>query len=90
MTTKTRGWPPARRKAQAQRIRAQKPWLHATGPRTEAGKARTARNAYRHGFRSADYRHLCALLRSQKNFIKQVRKHGYTPFSLKTENSLDQ
>lgn len=70
----TRGWPPERRKAQAARIRRQKPWLKSTGPRTRAGKARVARNAYKHGFRSRDYRTLCALLRWQAQFVKRVKQ----------------
>jgi hypothetical protein len=39
-------WPLERRRKQAAIIRKTKPWLWSTGPRTAAGKARVARNAY--------------------------------------------
>jgi hypothetical protein len=34
-------------------IRSWKPWEHAKGPRTEAGKAKASGNALKHGMRSA-------------------------------------
>ena len=58
----TRGWPPARRKAQAANARKTKPWQHATGPRTEAGKDRSSLNSTKHGRNSAAARDLRALL----------------------------
>ena len=54
-------WSPERRAKQAELIRASKPWLKSTGPRTEEGKARCAANALKHGFRS-------------RAFIEQVRQ----------------
>ncbi len=45
-------WSPERRAKQAELIRSAKPWLKSTGPRTDAGKARCAANALKHGFRS--------------------------------------
>ncbi|GEM_PF-870571 len=68
----TRGWPPKRRREQAERIRRQKPWLRATGPRTVAGKARVSRNAYKHGFRSPAYKEICRLMRWQRDYVKAV------------------
>ena len=49
------GWSPERRAKQAELIRSNKPWLKSTGPRTAGGKARTASNALKHGFRSRAY-----------------------------------
>ncbi len=64
-----KGWPPARRKAQAERIRAAKPWLRSTGPRTAAGKARSRLNALRHCHRSAAMRRLRRVMKMQRAFI---------------------
>lgn len=41
------GWTPERRARQAALIRTWKPWEKSTGPRTDEGKARTARNGYK-------------------------------------------
>src|SRR5262249_1865814 len=49
----TKGWSPERRAQQAARARALKPWLHTTGPKTDAGKARSSQNALKHGQRTA-------------------------------------
>jgi hypothetical protein len=38
-------WSPETRAAQAARIRARRPWLRSTGPRTVEGKRRSSRNA---------------------------------------------
>ncbi len=46
-----RRWTPEQRKRQAELIRRWRPWLHATGPRTEAGKQVVARHADRGGQR---------------------------------------
>jgi hypothetical protein len=47
-----KGWTPERRARQAARIRNWQPWRRSTGPQTEAGKARAAQNALKHGNRS--------------------------------------
>ena len=41
----TKGWTEERRRKQAEAIKKWKPWEKSTGPRTEAGKARTRLNA---------------------------------------------
>ncbi len=43
------GWTPERRALQAELIKNWRPWEHSTGPRTVAGKARVAQNAYKGG-----------------------------------------
>jgi hypothetical protein len=70
MKAVTRGWPPSRRKAQAERIRAQKPWLRSTGPRTIAGKQRMRLNALKHNMRSAAMLRLRRALQEQRLWIK--------------------
>jgi hypothetical protein len=55
-TLQTKGWSPERRARQAALIARWQPWRRSAGPRTEAGKARSAANALKHGFRSRAYR----------------------------------
>ena len=43
------GWTAERRARQAEAIQRWRPWEHSTGPRTTAGKARSAQNADRGG-----------------------------------------
>jgi len=72
------GWTPARRAAASVRIRAHKPWLKSTGPRTTAGKEVTRMNALKHGRRSAraiaKHRATLDYLRQQRRFLVQVRQ----------------
>ena len=48
-----RQWTQEERLKQSQIIRSWKPWERSTGARTEAGKAASKMNAYKHGGRSA-------------------------------------
>ena len=56
------GWTPERRARQAELIRRWKPWTKSTGPKSESGKRRVSRNAYRGAVRPA-LRDLARLLR---------------------------
>jgi len=71
------GWNAARRAAASERMRARKPWLKSTGPRTVQGKARARMNALKHGGRSAavisERRAAVHYLRQQRAFLQQVR-----------------
>ncbi len=73
MSGVTRGWPEKRRREQAERCRLARPWDHATGPRTGAGKDAAKQNALLHGLRGEAGRELGALLRAQRAFVESVR-----------------
>lgn len=60
------GWTLERRARQAELIRTWRPWQRSTGPRTDEGKARAARNAWRGGER--------AMLRELFHALTQHRK----------------
>jgi len=75
------GWTAERRKRQSESIKRWQPWRKSTGPKTAKGKAIVARNAYRHGFRSRDYREICRLLRWQRRFVKNIQmQFGINPY----------
>ncbi|HPD83820.1 MAG: hypothetical protein R3D88_09040 [Alphaproteobacteria bacterium] len=71
---KRREWTPERRAAQAERMKQQKPWLKATGPKTATGKQRSRLNSLKHGLRSKEMRELSKLLTAQSRFVKSVTK----------------
>jgi hypothetical protein len=48
-----RHWTSAERERQGQLIQSWRPWAKSTGPRTNDGKDRSSRNAFKHGMRSA-------------------------------------
>ena len=67
------GWTSERRAKQSAAIRQWRPWERSTGPRTEAGKARVAQNAYKGGHREsfrALMRELNALLGDQAEGLR--------------------
>lgn len=49
------GWTPERRLRQAELIQRWQPWKNSTGPRSKEGKRVVARNARKHGMRSAEW-----------------------------------
>ena len=69
------GWTQERRARQAQAIRRWRPWDHSTGPRTDEGKACSARNAHKGGHWRRDREFLKSLmqvLREQREALERV------------------
>jgi hypothetical protein len=60
------------RARQSTAIQQWRPWEHSTGPKSEEGKARVSRNAYKGGTR-AMLRQLARLLRGQAESLKRIR-----------------
>lgn len=69
MTAKSTGWTKEKRARVAKRTKSQKPWERSTGPKTAEGKAKVSQNAYQHGFFSADFKGVMALLEVQATFV---------------------
>jgi hypothetical protein len=72
-----KGWSAERRARQAALIRSWAPWRRSTGPKTGAGKARSAMNALKHGGRSQakirEYQRIRYVLRLAAQNIERVR-----------------
>lgn len=66
---KQNGWTPERRKKQSEMIKAWKPWEKSTGPKTEAGKAVSSKNAEKHGMYNEKTKQLLAILKDQKSIL---------------------
>lgn len=64
-----RNWTPEQRQQQAERVRAWTPWKRSTGPRTDEGKARASRNAWKGGTRDV-LRELARLLKAQRTTLR--------------------
>lgn len=73
------GWTPQRRARQAKLIRTWRPWERSTGPQSDEGKRRVAKNADRGGQRQA-LRAIGRLLKQHKlgldEFARDVRALG--------------
>ena len=65
------GWTPERRARQSELIRNWKPWELSTGAKTPEGKARSSRNAQKHGM-SRLLRELRAVLREQRDVLSKL------------------
>jgi hypothetical protein len=66
------GWSPERRARQAVRIRLWAPWARSTGPKTAAGKMKSAANSYKHGERAHARRLMSKALLAQSRFMRGV------------------
>ena len=65
------GWTLERRARQAELIRTWRPWEQSTGPRSDAGKATVARNAWKGGMRTM-LRKVTEALRMQARFGRDL------------------
>ncbi|GIZ54055.1 hypothetical protein NCCP691_40690 [Noviherbaspirillum aridicola] len=63
------GWTPERRAKQAAAIRNWRPWEQSSGPKSDAGKERSAKNAYKHGGRSAEMHQVRELMKRLRQFM---------------------
>jgi hypothetical protein len=72
------GWTPERRARHAALIRTWKPWASATGPRTEEGKARTARN----GFKGGRWKEVRELTKALNTALREHREQLKAAFAL--------
>ncbi len=68
-------WTPERRARQAARIRIWAPWARSTGPKTATGKAKSARNSYKHGGRARDMRLISRALSAQFRYLRTVNAY---------------
>ena len=77
----SRGWPPERRRKQAERLRKLKPWLKSTGPKTRTGKARAAQNALKHGGRARLIRKIAYMLALHRRLLRKINENLCSPSS---------
>ena len=79
-------WTKEARQQQAERMRALCPWTKSMGPKTEEGKARSARNAWKGGVR-ADAAAYAKILRgiagtTRRLFSSFRQKHAFSPSTI--------
>ena len=66
-----RVWTAEQRAKQSEAIQRWKPWTSSTGPRTDDGKAKVARNPYKGNIRRL-LRDASAMLKAQKATLKEI------------------
>ena len=70
------GWTSERRKKQSESIRNWRPWDFSTGAKTEEGKRRCARNAYKGGLWLVDrnmQKQINVVLRAQRESLETIK-----------------
>ncbi len=70
------GWTLERRQRQSAAIQTWQPWTNSTGPRTSAGKAKSAQNAFKGGIRP-QLRNIAKVLRSQQQSLDELSTEDY-------------
>lgn len=65
-------WTIESRARQASLAKINRPWRHATGPKTVAGKNRSRQNARKHGLYSASFLNLRKLLYRHRLFLRDA------------------
>lgn len=74
MTTRSDAWTAERCARQSSLIHRWRPWEHATGPRSPAGKAVSDRNAARPDSIGAQLRALAADLKTARRMVNRAMK----------------
>lgn len=67
-----RHWTLEERQRQSALIRQWKPWCHSTGAQTHEGKSISKMNAYKHGARCEEVRHISRQLTEWKKRLSQL------------------
>ena len=74
---KAHGWTPGRRARQAELIRSWRPWAKSTGPRSQEGKERVSRNAWKGGHR-AELRELTKMVNDEIRLSRELACYAAT------------
>lgn len=68
-----RNWTPEARAAHSALIKRLKPWTKSTGPKTAPGKAKAAKNSYKHGLYAKPMKAVRQCLRDARAFLKSFK-----------------
>ncbi|HDY96928.1 MAG TPA: hypothetical protein ENH72_00420 [Pseudomonas sabulinigri] len=66
------GWTPERRARQAELIRQNRPWERSSGPKSDEGKGKASRNAWKGGVRP-QLRELSRALKDQQDWCRSLQ-----------------